>query len=237
MSTDLAPRLRFARTAIPTAGVILAVIVSGMVLRSSAGWTAVEMDALRRVNLLHTPQLDWVALGINWLFSSVVAAVLVLLVTGSILLATRRPRAAIQFLVIVAIPTVGAEVIKLIVHRPRPDIASLAHILVLEPGGLSFPSGHTSFAACFVLGLIVATAGHRWQWFVIGAATVVMLGTAASRVYLGVHYPSDVVASIVYSIAAVLLVNAAWMLTMSHWTERRSGLHAGPVYGGALDAG
>ncbi|MBB5641684.1 membrane-associated phospholipid phosphatase [Cryobacterium roopkundense] len=61
---------------------------------------------------------------------------------------------------------------------------------------------------------------------------VVVLATAASRVYLGVHYPSDVVASIAYSIAAVALVNAAWTLLLAHWSQRRSDLHVGPVHGG-----
>ncbi|TFB65290.1 hypothetical protein [Cryobacterium sp. Hz9] len=63
-----------------------------------------------------------------------------------------------------------------------------------------------------------------------------VLGTAASPVYLGVHYPFDVAMSIVYSIAAASLVNAAWMLLMAHLSERRSGLRAGRPYGGISDA-
>lgn len=100
----------------------------------------------------------------------------------------------------------------------------------LQPGGLSFPSGPTSFAACFVVGHY-----HR-RPFLVGAGTAVVLGTAASRVYLGVHHPSDVAMSIVYSIAAASLVNTAWMLLMAHLSERRSGLRAGRPYGGISDA-
>lgn len=236
METETRPHIRFARTAIPAAVVIVAVIACGILLRSWVGWTSVEMDMLRRLNIGHTPVLDWIALGINWLFAPAVATVVVLLATGWILFDTRLPRTAIQFLLIVVIPTLGAAVIKLIVHRPRPDIPSLTHILVLEPGGLSFPSGHTSFAASILLGLIVVTARHGRRPLLIGVAVVVVLGTAASRVYLGVHYPSDVVASIVYSIAAVTLANAAWTLMMSHWTKRRSGPHAGAAHGGAQGA-
>jgi undecaprenyl-diphosphatase len=235
MGTDIRPRILFVRTAIPATAVILAVIASGLVLKSLPWWTSAEMDALRRVNMAHTPQLDWFALGINWLFAPPVAAMLVLVGTGTILLATRRPGASIRFLLIVAIPTLGAAVIKVLVHRPRPDIPSLSNILVLEPGGLSFPSGHTSFAVCFVVGFVVVAAGRR-RPLLIGAAAVVVLATAASRVYLGVHYPSDVVASIVYSIAAVAVVDAAWLLVMAHWTERRSGRYTGAAPGGASDA-
>ncbi|TFB75854.1 phosphatase PAP2 family protein [Cryobacterium glaciale] len=236
MSTDLRPLHRFARTALPAAGVILAVILIGLILSGSAGWTAGEMDLLRLVNTAHTAPLDAVVLGLDWLFSPAVGAVLVLLAAGSVLLVTRRPGPAIRFVVLVMIPTLGADVIKLLVHRARPDIPSLPHILLLEPGGLSFPSGHTSFAACFLLGIFLVTAGHRWHPFVIGTTTVVVLATAASRVYLGVHYPSDVVASIVYSLSAVALVNAAWMLLLAHWSERRSGRPAGPVHEGVTNA-
>lgn len=79
----------FARSAVPALGTVLAVIAVGMLLKSSAGWTSTEMDVLRQVNLWHTPQLDWMALGINWLFSAAVAVVIVLITTGSILLVTR----------------------------------------------------------------------------------------------------------------------------------------------------
>lgn len=206
MRPDMRPHSTFARIALPALGTVLAVIAVGLLLKTSAGWTSMEMSVLRRVNLLHTAQLDWMALGINWLFSAAVAVVLVLITTGSILWVTRRPRVAIQFLLIVMIPTFGATVIKVLVQRPRPDIASLPHILVLEPGGLSFPSGHTSFAVCFLLGLIVVAVGQWWRPLLIGAAVVVALATAASRVYLGVHYPSDVVASVVYATAAATLV-------------------------------
>ncbi|WP_198417365.1 phosphatase PAP2 family protein [Cryobacterium sp. Hb1] len=130
-------------------------------------------------------------------------AVLVLLAALSVLVATRRPGAAIHFLLMVLIPTLGADAIKLLVHRARPDIPSLPHILLLEPGELSYPSGHTSLAACFLVGIVIVTAGHRRHPFVMGAAAIVVLATAASRVHMGVHYPSDVAVSIVYSIAAV----------------------------------
>jgi undecaprenyl-diphosphatase len=236
MSTDLRPLHRFARIVVPAAGVILAVILTGLALSASPGWTAGEMDLLRQVNTAHTAPLDAVALGIDWLFSLAVGSVLVLSAAGSVLLATRRPGPAIRFVLVVTIPTLGAEMIKLLVHRARPDIPSLPHILLLEPGGLSFPSGHTSFAACFLLGIILVTAGHRWHPFVIGTTMLVVLSTAASRVYLGVHYPSDVVASIVYSIAAVALVNAAWTLLLAHWSQRRSGLPAEPVHEGVRHA-
>ncbi|MBC7442463.1 MAG: phosphatase PAP2 family protein [Ramlibacter sp.] len=236
MHSDIRSGKRLASTAVPAALVIVGVIVTGLALKSAAGWTSTEMGVLRRVNLAHTPALDWFSLTIDWLFDPPLAAILVLLGAGSILLATRRPRTAIQFMAIVVVPWLGTEVVKLLVQRARPDIPSLAHVLVLEPGGLSFPSGHTSFAACFLLGFFVVARGRLWRPLLAGAATVVVLGVACSRVYLGVHYPSDVAASIVYAIAGVTLADGIWsMLVVPHWSERRPPADAVPGDRGAAN--
>lgn len=229
MDTEIRPSRTFARAAITAAVVVLAVVGAGMVLTAQEGWTAAEMGFLRRINLAHTAPLDSVAMGINWFFGPAVAPFLVLVGCGAVLLLGRSPRTALQFLVIVTIPWMGNEVVKALVGRPRPDIASLPHILVLEPGGLSFPSGHTSFAACLLLGLVITVRGRRWRPPLVAATVVIVLATAASRVYLGVHYPSDVAGSIGYSVAAVALVNAMWMLLVPHLKRRRPGTSAVPA--------
>lgn len=236
MDSALRPGIRFVHTAIPAAGVILVVILTGLMLKLATGWTAWEMELLRQVNQAHTGPLDALALGLNWLFGPPVASVLVLLGGGGVWLATGRIRPVVRFASIVLIPWLGTEAIKLLVHRARPDIPSLPHRLVLEPGGLSYPSGHTSFAACFALGFIVITAGRPSRAIITAAAVLLALLTAGSRVYLGVHYPSDVIAAIVYSIAAVALVNAGWLLLMTHWDQNHTAVNAPPVPRGASDA-
>ncbi len=227
MSTKIFSRTRPIRTVTVSLSIVLVVILSGWTLQRVTGYTSSEMDLLRQINGWQTPPADAVALGINWLFAPTVAFIIVLLAAGVILLRTRRPFMTLRFLVIVLIPTVGAAVVKVAVHRPRPDIVSLQHVLVLEPGGLSFPSGHTTFAACFVLGFIVLARGHRLRPALIGVGAVTVLLTAASRIYLGVHYPSDVLASMVYAVAAVALTDALWLLAVPHWSKRRSGMLAG----------
>lgn len=227
MGTEIRPRVRLNQRIYLSIGVILAVVISGWVLKSAVGYTSLEMNLLRQVNGFHTDFADGIALGINWLFAPIVAFVIVLLAGGMILLFTRRYAWAFRFMYIVLVPTVGAAVVKVLVHRPRPDIASLQHVLVLEPGGLSFPSGHTTFAACFVLGFIVLARGHSLRPTLIGVSAFIVLLAASSRVYLGVHYPSDVVASVVYAIAAVALADAIWLLAVPHLSKRRSGKLAG----------
>jgi len=106
----------------------------------------------------------------------------------------------------VAIPWAGAEVIKLLVHRARPDGSLLSHMLIPTPTSFSYPSGHTTFATVICLSLLLTVGRYRWRPFFVVIAVIVPLATAFSRMYLGVHYPSDVVAALVYSVAAVTIV-------------------------------
>lgn len=99
---------------------------------------------------------------------------------------------------------------KRLVHRLRPPVA----VHLVDAGGWSFPSGHAgqATASFLALGLLIALAADR-RWVrraavVVGVASAVLIG--ASRVYLGVHWASDVVAGWSLGVAwfaALLAVN------------------------------
>lgn len=83
-------------------------------------------------------------------------------------------------------------VIKDVVARERPDISRL-----IVGTGYSHPSGHV-LAAVTLWGLLPAVVGlltdRRWIWWLTSAASAVLIvGISASRVYLGVHWFSDIV--------------------------------------------
>jgi undecaprenyl-diphosphatase len=92
-------------------------------------------------------------------------------------------------------------------QRPLIDSVPLARRLVRQPLTSSFPSGHAASAAAFATG--VALESPRYG-AVVGP---VAAGVAASRVYVGVHYPSDVL------VGALLGAGAA--LATGHWWPRR----------------
>jgi undecaprenyl-diphosphatase len=83
--------------------------------------------------------------------------------------------------------------LKLVFMRPRPDLPQL------DPAtGYSFPSGHATVAAAlfFTLALVYChhTGSRTGKTLALAGAALLVLLVGVSRVYLGVHYPSDVVA-------------------------------------------
>lgn len=94
---------------------------------------------------------------------------------------------------------------KLVFHRPRPTIVS--HLG--EAGWYSYPSGHTMLALMvwgvglmLVARLLNAYVAKLALWTI---GLVLSLAIAASRLYLGVHYPSDVLGAVFLGLAWVLL--------------------------------
>lgn len=99
------------------------------------------------------------------------------------------------------------SLIKLTVGRPRPEI--VPHLT--EAGGMSFPSGHSFNSAVVFIAIALAFAAMSPRQSVrltlIGSAVVLTMLVAISRVWLGVHFPSDV--------AAGWLGGTAWAFTAS----------------------
>ena len=194
--------------------VVALVVVVGILVTASAHWTAAEQAFVLAVNAAHAPVADGVALAINLVFSPPFAAAIVVLGFVGFLVARKGLIRALEFGTMVGGAWLGSEVVKLLVHRPRPDHSLLQHPLIIETTN-SYPSGHTAFVASLALSLIVMARGWRWRPLVIAGGVLLTLLTAASRVYLGVHYPTDVIASMVYSSAAVAAISLVWSIGRS----------------------
>ncbi len=96
--------------------------------------------------------------------------------------------------------------LKLFFHRPRPE----PYFGVAIPGTFSFPSGHSLLALTFY-GMLAHLAASRVDRFTLRAAiwttaALVILLIGFSRIYLGVHYPSDVLAGYAAGVVWVLTV-------------------------------
>jgi len=127
---------------------------------------------------------------------SVAAATLplVLLSGGSFYDAARRALATL------VISHLAVQLVKRTVNRPRPSLREATASLVPEPDKFSFPSGHScaAMAVCFAY----AMAFPALALPLIALAMLV----GASRVFLGVHYPGDVLVGQIIAIATALVL-------------------------------
>ena len=99
----------------------------------------------------------------------------------------KRPRAGLIMLVVPALAGATSSILKQVFARARPDVAP--HLDNIS--NLSFPSGHaTSAIAILLLAALIMPARQRTLW--IGLAVIGAGAIGASRIALGVHWPSDV---------------------------------------------
>ena len=94
--------------------------------------------------------------------------------------------------------------LKHIYQRPRPEILHL-----VEEKGFSFPSGH-SLAVTLLIGSLIIIVGQRVKYRTVKLILQILLGiylvsVIISRVYLGVHYPSDVLASLCVGLGVLFI--------------------------------
>ena len=198
---------RYGRFAI-LAGAALFWSLAGLTLWIGAGVVCpdgscrlIEFDrqVLGALNALQRPWLDAILTAATWLGSVIV------LLPAALALAWRyrrrgQPGAALLLPIAVGGAWLLAHAGKLLVLRPRPD---LYPALVAMPADFSFPSAHTMQITAFAFAWVLA-AGPRPGWPGVTAAVSIILVVALSRLYLQVHFPSDVVIA--------MIAGAAWVL-------------------------
>jgi len=165
---------------------------------------------------LRTPGDPALPIGPAWLseamtsltaFGSMTGLLLVCAAVAGFLLTARRARTALFVLAATSSGIALAGLLKLVYARPRP--ALVPHLVDVTSS--SFPSGHATDSAIVYLtlaALLARTVPERAvRIYLLAAAMVLTLLIGVSRVYLGVHWPSDVVAG--------WSMGAAWALACS----------------------
>jgi membrane-associated phospholipid phosphatase len=169
-------------------------------VQAATGPMAVDLYAADWVAALRCEPLTAVMRTLHKLQGKVVTAAI--LIWAFVLVRRRHWQALLWLITMVPLGMLANSGLKLLVERPRPglDAAVGSH-------GFSYPSGHALAITLFCGYLVVQTFRHttQWPWRIaaLACALAVVAMVAFSRVYLGVHHPSDV--------AAAVLLGVAWL--------------------------
>ena len=148
----------------------------------------------------HSPLVDKVMIEVTALGTGT-TVLMIVAIAALFLTLTQHKYSAILLLVATTGGLVLNGVLKLGFERPRPSI----FVPVVHTVSSSFPSGH-AMSSAIVYGTVAYLAARlhrrRWaRWLVMMFALVVIALISLSRMYLGVHYPSDVLAGVIIGLA------------------------------------
>ncbi|WP_432641530.1 phosphatase PAP2 family protein [Arthrobacter polaris] len=135
---------------------------------------------------------------------------MIALVCLFLLIVRRSPINAFAFGGLAASGWLASQFFKVIVERQRPNPALLFDPLAPETGSNSFPSGHVALAVGLAWAFWFLLRKGPWAKLSVVLAVLVPVVVALSRLYVGVHYPTDVVASFLAASAGVFLFAGVW---------------------------
>lgn len=210
------PRIRLARLpqlrrwiTVPLL-LVVAILLLGFGVKLIPGLAATEFRFDQLLSRHHNVVGDAIALTINTVLSPPGIILILLCLFLFLLFVRRAPVTAFAVCSVAAVGWLSSEVFKLLVAEPRPDVHLLQHPLVSTDGAGSFPSGHSTFAVAFAIAIYFLARGTRWSLVAaIGGAGFAAV-VAGSRLYLGVHYPSDVLGSFLVATAAIGFYTGVW---------------------------
>ena len=215
-------RLLLGAAILVAAALLLAALVGNVMGGDTQQFDERILKALRRPDNLAIPRgpawLELSAFDITALGGPTVLGLTVMAVLGYLVL-YRLYRNALFVLLASTGGWILNDILKQVFARPRPTV--VPHLReVMSP---SFPSGHalTSAVVFLTLGTLLmrVAEGRLLKWYCIGVAMLTTMLVGASRVYLGVHYPTDVLAGWLVGLSWALI---CWLVERS--IERRYGL-------------
>lgn len=155
--------------------------------------------------------------GIAALFGTVGSIILFAIFIGVMTWRKRSASTTLQYILMMGLPLLYITLVKLIVARPRPDLSVTVDSLV--PNDYSFPSGHTAavtvIATVLILSITTLTS-TAWKWVIRSGSILIVIATGLSRLILAVHFPTDVISSLIVCPLLVVALHIGW----NHYSTR-----------------
>lgn len=129
------------------------------------------------------------------------SALSIILLTVLLIIVVKGKRNKILILINVIVTTLLNQLLKNAFQRGRPIDS------IIEESGYSFPSGHSMVSMAFYGFLIylVYKSNIKYKGLIVGLLSVLIVLIGISRIYLGVHYPTDVIGGFTLSLSYLLL--------------------------------
>jgi len=197
---------------------IMTLLFGSLIYQFSGGVPQLAIDqwTLDFLQNLRSPQADQVMVYLTRFTDTGVVMGLVIGV-GLFLLTQKHHRTLAYWFAAALFCLLVSPILKMGLQIPRPEIA------LLPPTSYSFPSGHT-LKAVVLYGFFAVMVGralsNTWRWLPYSLCGALIVAIALSRLYLGVHWLSDILGSITLGLAWVALLGIAYhhhARSESHW--------------------
>ncbi|MGH7664479.1 MAG: phosphatase PAP2 family protein [Gemmatimonadaceae bacterium] len=186
------PRVRWTLVAAGYATAILSGVLFALLVQGAGGWEdglTWERNLLLRIPHKLPPAIDTVFLFVPWFGTNITLLPLIVIASVWLVVKRRRTDLAAHLVVVELGSWTLTPILKSLLERPRPELWEWRG----QFEWAAFPSGHAiaSVSVLFTIAILL----HRergWRWPFV-AAGVLLCVSFLSRVYLGVHWPTDVI--------------------------------------------
>lgn len=188
----------------------LAIVGSALLVLLSAGLIGgpafdVDIEAIHSLAADRMAQAGMTSAAVILTHVGSAAGLFAILFLAAVSLArARRWRDLGTMVAIVVSGRLMVELLKYLVDRPRPSFTPYP----VEVHSLSFPSGHAGNSMLTFLAIALIAAPKRWRGWAVALAIVASLTIGATRPFLGVHWPSDVIGGWALGIGWVVALEA-----------------------------
>lgn len=185
-------------------GALLVGILFAQLMRRTGNWDqglAWERAVMIRTHVRLAEPLDTLMLVLPWLGTNITLLPLVVAVSAWLLVRRKRPDVATHLVIVQLGSLTLNALLKDIFDRPRPELFEQRG----QHAWAAFPSGHAIASVSVLLTVAILLRRERgWNW-PMRVAVVLLIISLYSRMYLGVHWPTDIVGGV--------LVGLVWLAT------------------------